>query len=123
MSDLLLLLLPVASGGVLITFVTLRARSIRAKQWLSFTALVAVAEAILCVFAWRDAMGVEEPFLSGIPFAVGFTCAFLVGLAVFVARHRSTAFRVGTAIAATILTTACSPSYVLFLGCTLGPCI
>jgi len=122
-SDLLLFLLPAASGGVLITFVTLRTRSIRAKEWLLFATLVAIAEAILCVFVWRDSMGVEEPLQSAIPFSVGFSCAFLVGLAVVFSRNRSPTFRAVAAISATVLATACSPIFALFLGCTIGPCI
>ena len=123
MSYLLWSLLPAASGGVLITLVTIRTRSIRAKGWLLFTTSVAMAEAILCVLVWRDAMGVEEPLQSAIPFSVGFSCAFLVGLAVVFSRHRSTTFRAIAAISSTVLVTACSPLFALFLGCTLGPCI
>jgi drug/metabolite transporter (DMT)-like permease len=122
-SDLLAFLLLAASGGVLLTFMALRTRGIRPKTWLFFSALVAAAEAILCAVVWRDSMGIEEPLQSAIPFLVGFSNAFLVGLAVFFARHRSIAFRVGTAAAVTVLAAACSPVFVLFLGCAIGPCI
>ena len=123
MSDHLWFLFSVASGGLLVAFVVLRTRTIHARGWLLFTTLVAIAEAILLVILWRDSMGVEEPLRSAIPFLLGFTCVFAVGLAVYFARHRSTTSRVGTAIAVTVLTTACSPIFMLFLGCTFGPCI
>jgi hypothetical protein len=122
-SDYLWFLLSVASGGLLVAFVTLRTRTLQARSWLLFTTVVAIAEAILLAILWRDSMGVEEPLRSVIPFSLGFTCAIAVGLAVYFARHRSAAFRVGTAIAVTVLTTACSPSFMLFVGCTFGPCI
>jgi hypothetical protein len=122
-SEILWILLPAASGGLLITIITMRTRTIHAKGWLLFTTLVALAEAVLCVFAWRDSMGVEEPLQSAIPFTVGFTCAFLVGLAVFFSRSRSIVFRGVAAASATVLTTACSPFFTLFLGCAFGPCI
>lgn len=115
--------LSVASGGVVLSLVTLRRPIVRADRWFLFTSVVAIAEAILLAILWRDSMGVEEPLQSAIPFSLGFTCAFLVGLAVFFARHLSTPLRVCTALAVTILTTACSPAFMLFLGCTFGPCI
>ena len=123
MREYLWFLLSAASGGVLLAFVTLRARTFRAGGWFLLTAGVAIAEGMLLVILWRETMGVDEPLQSAVPFTAGFTCAFIVGLAVFLARHRSSTFRVGTAIVATVLTTACSPSFMLFLGCTFGPCI
>jgi hypothetical protein len=122
-SDLFWFLLLTASGGVLITLVTYRTHGIRAKGWLLFTTWVALTEGILCAVVWRDSMGVGEPLQSGIPFATGYICAFLVGLAVFLLRHRSSTFRAVAAISTTVVVTACSPYFVLFLGCTFGPCI
>jgi hypothetical protein len=123
MSDHLWFHLSVASGGLLVAFVALRTRPIHARRWLLFTTLVAIVEAILLVVLWRDSMGVEEPLQSAMPFSLGFTCAFAVGLAVYFARYRSTTFRVAAAVAVTVLTTACAQGFMLFLGCTFGPCI